>query len=87
MLILTEKLKLEIMLWSYIFVRVYGLVGAPPKHRVLEHQQQKDQLLLHRLSKTSTVNNVEYRNIECSFALKHCDQRECNHSVYVIKTL
>jgi hypothetical protein len=25
MLILTEKLKLEIMFWSYIFVRVYGL--------------------------------------------------------------
>jgi len=28
MLILTEKLKLEIMLWSYMFVRVYGLVGG-----------------------------------------------------------
>jgi hypothetical protein len=28
MLILTEKFKLEIMLWSYIFVRVYGLVGS-----------------------------------------------------------
>jgi len=28
MLILTEKLKLEIMLWSYILVCVYGLVGG-----------------------------------------------------------
>ena len=28
MLILTEKLKLEIMLWRYIFVRVVGLVGC-----------------------------------------------------------
>jgi len=36
-------------------------LGAPPKHRVLEHQQQKHQLLLHRLSKTSIDDNIEYK--------------------------
>ena len=36
-------------------------MGAPPKHRVLEHQQQKHQLLLHRLSKTSIDDNIEYK--------------------------
>ncbi len=41
----------------------YKWYGAPPKHRVLEHQQQKHRLLLHRLSKTSTVDNIEYKNI------------------------
>jgi hypothetical protein len=30
---------------------------------VLKHQQQKHRLSLHRLSITSTVNNIEYKNI------------------------
>jgi hypothetical protein len=46
-------------------IHAYAILGAPPKHRVLEHQQQKHRLLLHRLSKTSTVNNIEYKNIKC----------------------
>jgi hypothetical protein len=33
--------------------------GAPPKHRVPEHQQQKNRFLKHRLSKTSSVDNIE----------------------------
>jgi hypothetical protein len=34
-----------------------------PKHRVLEHRVQKHKLLLQRLSKTSTVDNIQYKNI------------------------
>jgi hypothetical protein len=30
--------------------------GAPPKHQVLEHQLQNNQLLKHQLSKTGVAN-------------------------------
>jgi hypothetical protein len=50
--------------------------GAPPKHRVLEHRQPKHLFLNNRLSKTSTVKNINcqkhrlskrvfYQNIDC----------------------
>jgi hypothetical protein len=36
-------------------------IGAPQKHRVIEHQQPKHQLQKHRLSITSTVYLIEFQ--------------------------
>ncbi len=37
----------------------YDFFGAPQKHQVLEHQQPKHRLLFNRVSKTSSVKNIE----------------------------
>ena len=34
-------------------------IGAPPKHRVQEHQQLKNRFLKHRLSITSTFEMID----------------------------
>ena len=52
----TQELTLHKNLFTYVFQ------GAPPKHRVLEHQQPKHLFLNHRLPITSTVNNIDCRN-------------------------
>jgi hypothetical protein len=38
--------------------------GAPPKHRVLEHQQLKNRFLKHWLSRTSIVKNIDNNYID-----------------------
>jgi hypothetical protein len=43
----------------YCHIAIIRLMGAPPKDRLLEHQQPKDRVLKHRLAKTSSVDFID----------------------------
>ncbi len=57
--------------WKWNKMLQQSTSSAPPKHRLLDHQQPKHQLLKHRLATTSTVKNIDWPKHQLSISSKN----------------